>query len=246
MQAGETSGGAAVTATGLGLRGTRGAVFEDVGLRAGPGSLVVVDGPSGSGRTALLLALTGRMRPSSGTAEVGGHRLPRHSAAVRRLSALGPVPGITDPEPSHSVGEQLRERALLLRRFDGPLRALITSPSRRAAAALEREEAAMSAAGLAPSRLPRGARTAIRDLSRPETFRLGVALALLGRPRLLAVDDVGLKLTGSEETGIWELLVSVAASGTTVLAVGEPPPAEVLGDVPLVRVRTGDRTKEAV
>ncbi|EST34473.1 hypothetical protein N566_18520 [Streptomycetaceae bacterium MP113-05] len=245
MQAGETDG-VAVTATGLELRGTRGVVFEDIGLRAEPGSLIVVDGPSGSGRTALLLALTGRMKPTSGTAEVGGHRLPRHSAAVRRLSALGPVPGITDPEPSHSIGEQLRERTLLLRRFDGPLRALLAPPARRAAATREQEEAALSAAGLEPDTLPRGTRTAFRDLSRPEAFRLGVALALLGRPRLLAVDDIGFKLTTAEEAGVWELLASVAATGTTVLAVGEPPPAGDLGDVPLVTLRTAERTKTAV
>lgn len=91
--------GAGVTAEGFGLKGPRGWVFRDVRLDAAPGSLVAVEGPSGSGRTCLLLALTGRMKPTEGRAEVGGERLPRRMAAVRRFSALGPVPGSATSTP---------------------------------------------------------------------------------------------------------------------------------------------------
>ncbi len=58
--------GAAVKAENFGLKGPRGWVFRGVGLDAGPGSLIAVEGPSGSGRTCLLLALTGRMKPTEG------------------------------------------------------------------------------------------------------------------------------------------------------------------------------------
>ncbi|NEE44191.1 ABC transporter ATP-binding protein, partial [Streptomyces sp. SID8455] len=44
----------------FGLKGPRGWVFRHVGFSAPPGSLVAIEGPSGSGRTCLLLALTGR------------------------------------------------------------------------------------------------------------------------------------------------------------------------------------------
>ena len=72
--------------------------------------------------------------------------------------------------------------------------------------------------------LPKGARTAVRDLDRPQALRLSVALALVGRPRLLGVDDTDLKLTDAERADIWELLRSLADAGTTVLAVcGEAP-----------------------
>ncbi|NEB77823.1 ATP-binding cassette domain-containing protein, partial [Streptomyces sp. SID14478] len=86
-------GGAAVTAAGFGLKGPRGWAFRGVDVDAAPGSLVAVEGPSGSGRTCLLLALTGRMRASEGEATVDGFRLPKHLAAVRRVSALAHVPG---------------------------------------------------------------------------------------------------------------------------------------------------------
>ncbi|WP_449342482.1 ATP-binding cassette domain-containing protein, partial [Streptomyces aurantiogriseus] len=117
--------GVGVTAEGFGLRGPRGWAFRDVGLEAEPGSLIVIEGPSGSGRTSLLLALTGRMKATEGTATVGTAHLPKQSAAVRRISALAHVAGVTDLDPALTVGEHLRERALLERRFGGSVRELL-------------------------------------------------------------------------------------------------------------------------
>ncbi|MEU4875873.1 ATP-binding cassette domain-containing protein [Streptomyces sp. NPDC021608] len=208
-----------VTADGLGLRGPRGWAFRDVAVDAEPGSLIAVEGPSGSGRTSLLLALTGRMKVTEGTATVGGWRLPGQAAAVRRVAALAHVPGVTDLEPALTVGEHLRERALLQRRFGGALRDLVRPRADRAAEAELRIDAALEAAGLDRESLPKGSRTAVRDLERVEALRLSVALALVGRPRLLGVDDVDLKLSEAERAQVWALLGSLAEAGTTVLAV---------------------------
>ncbi|HEV7627080.1 MAG TPA: ATP-binding cassette domain-containing protein, partial [Streptomyces sp.] len=95
--------GAGVVAEGFGLDGPRGPVFDGIDLDAPSGSLIAVEGPSGSGRTCLLLALTGRMKATAGHARVGGHLLPKQLAAVRRISALAAVPGVTDLEPALSV-----------------------------------------------------------------------------------------------------------------------------------------------
>ncbi|MFV5997830.1 ATP-binding cassette domain-containing protein [Streptomyces sp. NPDC056231] len=211
--------GAAVTAEDFGLKGPRGWVFRSVRIDAGPGALVAIEGPSGSGRTCLLLALTGRMRPSEGRAEIGGLRLPRQMAAVRRISALGPVPGVSELDQALTVSEHLRERALLQRRFDGSLRALLRPRAERAATARARIDAALDAAGLDPTTLPKAERTSVRDLERLEALRLSVALALIGHPRLLAVDDTDLKLSDTERAEAWKMLRSVAAGGTTVIAV---------------------------
>ncbi|MEV0928280.1 ATP-binding cassette domain-containing protein [Streptomyces spongiicola] len=223
--------GAAVRARGFGLRGPRGWAFRKVDIEASPGSLVAIEGPSGSGRTCLLLALSGRMKAAEGHAEVGGLRLPRKMAAVRRISALGPVPGVSDLDPALTVAEHLRERVLLQRRFDGSLRALLRPPAERAAAARARLGEALGLAGLDVDALPKAGRTAVRDLGRLEALRLSVALAMVGRPRLLAVDDADLKLSEADRAEAWGLLRGVAAGGTTVLAVcGEAP-----GDAVVVR-----------
>ncbi|MFF3321871.1 ATP-binding cassette domain-containing protein [Streptomyces sp. NPDC002889] len=211
--------GAAVTAEGLGLKGPRGWTFRSVSIDAAPGSLVAIEGPSGTGRTCLLLALSGRMRPTEGHAEVAALQLPRKMAAVRRISALGPVPGVSDLDPALTVAEHLRERALLQRRFDASLRALLRPRAERAAEAQGRIDRALDAAGLDLAALPKQGRTAVRDLERLEELRLSVALALIGRPRLLAVDDADLKLSDAERAEAWALLRSIADGGTTVLAV---------------------------
>ncbi|MDN3295524.1 ATP-binding cassette domain-containing protein [Streptomyces ficellus] len=220
--------GAAVVAEGFGLKGPRGWTFRGVSVDAPPGALLTIQGPSGSGRTCLLLALTGRMRATEGHAEVGGLRLPRKMAAVRRFSALGPVPGVSDLDPAFTVAEHLRERALLQRRFDGSPLGLLRPRAERAAASRLRVEAALAAAGLDLDALPKGGRTSVRDLERLEALRLSVALALMGEPRLLAVDDMDLKLSDADRAEAWALLRSVAGGGTTVLAVCSEAPADAI------------------
>ncbi|MFD9304171.1 ATP-binding cassette domain-containing protein [Streptomyces sp. NPDC060048] len=218
--------GAAVRAEAFGLKGPRGWVFRGVGIDAEPGSLIAVQGPSGSGRTCLLLALTGRMKPTEGHAEIGRHRLPKKMAAVRRIAALGPVSGVNDLDQALTVAEQLREGALLQRRYEGPVRALLRPRGERRSSSAARIDAALAAAGLDLATLPKGPRTSVRDLERLESVRLSVAIALLGSPRLLALDDLDLKLSDAERAEAWDLLRSLAAGGTTVLAVCSEAPAD--------------------
>ncbi|MFE1456278.1 ATP-binding cassette domain-containing protein [Streptomyces sp. NPDC058735] len=226
-------GGVRIAAEGLGIKGPRGWAVRGISVDAGPGSLVAVEGPSGSGRTCLLLALTGRMKVTEGTATVGAARLPKHLSAVRRISDLAHVPGVTDLDPALTVGEHLRERALLQRRFGDSLRGLLRPRAERAAASGQRVDEALAAAGLDLRTLPKGPRTAVRDLERLEALRLSVALALIGRPRLLGVDDTDLNPSDGERAEAWALLRSLAEAGTTVLAVCSEAPQDT------VRVSTG-------
>ncbi|GAB7107810.1 hypothetical protein JCM4814A_61240 [Streptomyces phaeofaciens JCM 4814] len=230
-------GGVRIAAEGLGLEGPRGWAFRGIGLDAPEGSLIAIEGPSGSGRTSLLLALTGRMKATEGTAAVGDARLPKQLAAVRRFSALAHVAGVTDLDPALTVGEHLHERALLQRRFGASVRELLRPRAERATEARLRIDTALAAAGLDRETLPKGTRTAVRDLERIEALRLSVALALIGRPRLLGVDDTDLKLSAAERAEVWDLLASIAGSGTTVLAVCAEAPEGALG----LSTRPGDR-----
>ncbi|MFE0319602.1 ATP-binding cassette domain-containing protein, partial [Streptomyces albogriseolus] len=223
--------GLAVVADGLGLKGPRGWAFRDVSADAGPGALIAVAGPSGTGRTCLLLALTGRMKPAEGRAVVGGLELPRRMAAVRRRSALAHVAGVTDLDPALTVAEHLREQELLRRRFGGALprpRQLLRPRAERRRERRRHIDEALATAGLDLAALPKGGRTAVRDLERVEALRLSLALALLGRPRLLGVDDTDLKLSAGEREEVWELLRSVAGTGVTVLAVCSEPPSDAV------------------
>ncbi len=235
---GEQAGGVRITAEGLGVKGPRGWAVRGISVDAEPGELIAVEGPSGSGRTCLLLALTGRMKVSEGTAAVGDARLPKQMAAVRALSALAHVPGVTDLDPALTAGEHLRERALLQRRYGASLRGLLRPRAERAAEARQHVDAALEAAGLDLETLPKGPRTAVRDLERLEALRLSVALALVGGPRLLGIDDTDLKLSDGEREEVRALLRSLADAGTTVVAVCSEVPEGA------VRVSTAESPEE--
>jgi ABC-type multidrug transport system ATPase subunit len=232
---------AVITTEGFGLKGPRGWVFREVTFSAPEGGLVAIEGPSGSGRTCLLLALSGRMRATEGHAEIAGHRLPKRAAAVRRIAALGPVPGVSELDPALTVGEHLRERVLLQRRFTDSLRDL-ARVRRDPTGDRQRIDEALAAAGLAPERLVKGPRTAVRDLERLEALRLGTALALLGRPKVLAVDDVDHKLSDAEREEAWAMLRAIAAGGTTVLAVCSEAPE---GAIPVRATQKQTQKQEA-
>ncbi|MFE6688057.1 ATP-binding cassette domain-containing protein [Streptomyces sp. NPDC057743] len=217
-----TRQGAAVNARGIGVKGPRGWAFRGVDITADPGSLIAVQGPSGSGRTCLLLALTGRMRLTAGAATVAGFPLPKRMGTVRSRTAVAHVPGVADLEPALTVAEHLQEQALLGHRGT-PLWG-----RRRKEATRALVDAALATAGLDPDTLPKGLRTCVRDLERLEALRLSVALAVMHQPRLLAVDDLDLKLSSEERAAAWQLLRDVAMTGTTVVAVASDAPADAL------------------
>ncbi|MEY9847578.1 ATP-binding cassette domain-containing protein [Streptacidiphilus sp. MAP5-3] len=203
----ETYTGASVVAEALTLDGPRGPVYQDVSFRAAPGQLVAFAGETGSGRTSLLLTLAGRMHPSSGSAAVDGEALPRRAGGVRKVVALGPVPGVTDLDGGLTVEEHLTER-LLLRRHG-------RRAQRRLAAALD-------GAGLGEAELPLRADA----LTALQGFRVGIAAALLGAPRVLVVDDLGDRLSTADTAAAWQTLRTLADAGLTVLAATREAPPE--------------------
>ncbi|WP_369270477.1 ATP-binding cassette domain-containing protein [Streptomyces sp. R11] len=250
---GGTVAAAGVTARDLGLEGPRGWTFRGVSFEAEAGSLITIEGPSGTGRTCLLLALTGRMKPTEGSATVDAAVLPKRMAAVRRVSALAHVPGVTDLDPALTVAEHLRERALLQRRFGDSLRGLLRPRGERRSEERQRIDAALTTAGLDLDSLPKGSRTAARDLERMEGLRLSVALALIARPRVLGVDDTDLKLSDAERAEVWALLKSIADAGTTVVAVCSEAPdgtvkvsTQAVDEVPALEETDGKEAADAL
>lgn len=215
--------GAAVRAEGLGLRTRRGWVFRDVTMDVAPGELIAVTGAAGSGRTSLLLAVAGRFVFNRGTLAVGGHTLPKASAAVQRLAALGYVAGAHQPEPALTAAEHVRERLDLLGLRRG----------RRG----RREHAR---ALLADSPYDGDPDALGRDLDPYRRQLLCLALARMARPRLIVVDDVDLGLDTAERAGLWGALRAVADEGVTVLAS-----CRETGGAPVDRtVHATDATKE--
>ena len=83
-----------------GLQVTTGGPIE---MAVMPHDVVVVDGPAGSGKTALMLTLAGRMRTGDGKVKVAGLVLPEQAAAVRRRT------GFLDCARTSGIRRGLRE-----------------------------------------------------------------------------------------------------------------------------------------
>ncbi|SDQ38333.1 ATP-binding cassette domain-containing protein [Actinopolyspora saharensis] len=95
-----------IVATGVEVAGPHGPLLEPTSLHVRSGELLLVAGPPGSGRTALALALSGRLRPDSGTVLRNGHASP---VRLRRTTAVVDSAGITEPEGSVELSEAVAE-----------------------------------------------------------------------------------------------------------------------------------------
>jgi len=197
----------AVVARGLALHGARGVVYGPVDLDLPAGTLTVVQGPQGAGRSSLLLTLAGRMVPDTGsTLTVLGHALPRERARVQREAAVAGFAGIDELDESVTVGEVVRERLTWL----APWYRRVPRVDQRTFAALARP-----VFGERP--LPRVS-SVVWDLDEVDTLLLRVTLAMAQRPRLLVVDDVDQVHDTTRRATLWSRLEAVATAGTTVVA----------------------------
>ncbi len=104
----------------LSVEGRRDDLLPATSLQAGRGDLLLVTGGRQDQRTALTLALSGRLRPSGGTIEWDAKP---GIQTLRLSSAVVDAPGVNEPEPHLSVRDLVTEDlALIPRRYRGALR----------------------------------------------------------------------------------------------------------------------------
>src|SRR5690606_10536680 len=105
-----------IRAAALEAHSATGWVFRNVTFDCRPGALVAVVGPPGSGRSGLLLALTGRLRPTGGQLYVGGYDAcgsRRDIADIREQTTLARLGSLIGPEPEFTVAAAVEKRCLL-------------------------------------------------------------------------------------------------------------------------------------
>jgi ABC-type multidrug transport system ATPase subunit len=201
-----------IDAKGLGLLTSSGWVYRDVDLDVPPGSVALVSGPAGCGKTALLLTLAARMRPSAGALRLGDCDAVAQPQRARRLVGLGETAGVNELDATLTVGDQVKAELAL----HG-----------------ERRSRADVASALAPVGLGLDARVKVGDLHAVDRLLLGVALALIGRPSLLVVDDLHEDLTPADHEMAMARLRELARGGLTVVAGSLDPSLAAHADVVL-------------
>jgi ABC-2 type transport system ATP-binding protein len=184
---------AAVRARGLRIvrGGRRGVVVVDgLDLDVPPGRVVGLLGPSGSGKTSLLRAVAGVQQDVSGTLEVLG--LPAgHARLRRRVGYMTQAPSVY---ADLTVLENLRYFARI-----------VGAGEDRVAQVLRDVD------------LHRFSGRVVGALSGGERARTSLAIALLGRPDLLLLDEPTVGLDPVLRRDLWALFGALTTTGTTLL-----------------------------
>jgi ABC-2 type transport system ATP-binding protein len=164
---------------------------DGLSMTVARGSLVALLGPNGAGKTSTLDVCTGFARPDSGTVRVLGLDPWKQSRLLRpRIGVMLQAGGA---HAAARVGEML---TVIARCSAGPLdpRWLLDT------------------LGLSDA-----VRTPVRRLSGGQLQRLSLAMALVGRPELLFLDEPTAGMDPQARHLVWELLRSVRRDGVSVL-----------------------------
>jgi len=155
-----------------------------------PNEVMGLLGPNGSGKSTILRILTGYLRPTSGTARVAGYDVVTHGLEAR--TQLGYVPEDVPLYTHMRVNEFLQ--------FMGRIRGLSEA---QLPSAVDQVIERLS--------LQRVATLLIAKLSRGYRQRVAIAQALLGKPKLLVLDEPTNGLDPRQIIEVRELIRSLSA-----------------------------------
>ncbi len=162
-----------------------------VDFTARAGEVTAVLGPNGAGKTTMVEICEGLQHADSGTVNVLGLDPIRHASALRPR-----------------VGVMIQDGGLPLAARAGELLRHVSRMYARPA-----DVNALSA----ELRLSGFERTQVRHLSGGMRQRLALAIALVGRPELVFLDEPSAGLDPGARRDVWEIIKGVRERGTTVI-----------------------------
>jgi len=186
----------AVSVTGLRKAYGEKVVLDGVALTIGEGEVFALLGPNGAGKTTIVRILSTLIPADAGTATVMGFDLRRDAGAVRGvIGVTGQFSAVDDL----LSGE---ENLLLMGRL---LHLPADGRRARAVELLERFD------------LVEAARQTPATYSGGMKRRLDLAMTLMGRPRLIFLDEPTTGLDPRSRHTMWQIIRDLVASGVTIL-----------------------------
>ncbi|GAB3810130.1 ATP-binding cassette domain-containing protein [Kribbella italica] len=185
-----------VEATGLtkSYGGTE--VLSGVDLTVREGEVVALLGPNGAGKTTTVRILTTLTRPTAGSATIAGYDVVRAATKVRGVISLtGQYAAVDDNQTG-------RENLVMV----GRLMHLGRGPAR------QRTRELLERFGLTDA-MDRRVKTYSGGMRR----RLDLAMSLIGRPRVIFLDEPTTGLDPASRLTMWEAIGELVRDGTTIL-----------------------------
>ena len=182
---------------------------QGLNLQVFPGELYALLGVNGAGKTTTIKLLTGLLRPDGGTLEILGKKLPQEMEAMRRITAVSPQ------ETAVAGLLTVRENLELMARVHG----LGKKEGRKRASDM------INALGLQPVKDRRA-----KTLSGGWQRRLSIAMALIGDPQVLYLDEPTLGLDVLARRELWREVESLKGKTTIVLTTHYMEEAQALSD----------------
>ena len=153
-------------------------------------------GPNGAGKTTTIGILTTRVRPTSGSALVGGANV--DTDAVRVRQRIGVVPQRPNPDRSLNVLENLL--------FHAAYFGIPTSTS------LPRANALLEQLSIADK-----AHAKVDEMSGGQQQRLMIARALIHQPHVIFLDEPTVGLDPQTRLSLWDILRQLHGEGRTIV-----------------------------
>ncbi len=201
---------ALLTVSGVSVRFGGVNALSDVSFRVPEGCLLGLIGPNGAGKTTMMRAITGMVRPQSGSIVLDGAEISRLPTHRRVRMGLGLSQQIVRPFASMTTVENVVLAAGYVRTRQ-PLKALAAvarQAERERACALLDLVGIADAAEAFPAELPLG-----------HLKRLEVARALALDSKVLLLDEPLAGLNGFEATRLADTIVALNREGTTVVLI---------------------------
>jgi ABC-type multidrug transport system ATPase subunit len=191
----------AVVARGLTVSGPWGPVYGPVDLDVDAGGVTVLVCPAGTGRTALLMTLAGRMRPQRGTLSVFGVTDPRR---IFTMAAIAGIDELDQVAESVTVRDAVTEQL----RWNAPWYRFV----RRAGAA---ELQAVCAPVFGDLPLP-PLTEYVEELTELDRLLLRIALANTARPPLLVVGNLDYVTSDRNRDVLLQRLIELGREQTVI------------------------------
>ena len=181
---------------------------DTVSLSLMPGERRAVLGPNGAGKTTLFNAITGSIPPTSGRVIFDGVDMSRMSPQRRAYLGLARTFQITNLFGQLSVAENMR----LAARGLSPSKFSLFGEDR-----LTEDQSESVRKALGASNLLGREHVLVKEMSYGEQRQLEVAMALVGTPRLLLLDEPAAGLSPAERSALADIIRALPRDLTVIL-----------------------------